>query len=130
VPRAVKASAQAYAAAMVVLATSAASSTSCGRAKCTVDSPPGCGFEAPDNELPEDAFDDAGIDAPEADCGSPFLTYQCESVPPDAAACAGSSANGAVVFYPIGCVAAEPGCPVECTCTALGNGQAVFVCAN
>lgn len=129
---AVNASAHGYAAAIVVLATSAASSTSCGREKCTVDSPPGCGFQAPEGELPEDTFDDAGIDAPadDGDCGSPFWTYQCESVPPDAAACAGSTANGAVVFYPIGCVAAKPECPIECTCTALGNAQAAFVCAD
>jgi hypothetical protein len=80
----------------------------------------------------------------DADCGSPVMTYQCESVPPDSAACLGPTADGGMAYYPLGCVAAGPGCtaptvpasPIQCTCTAnpapaaFGDAQAVFICPD
>jgi len=81
---------------------------------------------------------------PEAGCGSPVMTYQCEGVPPDAAACLVSAADGGKAYYPLGCVAEVPGCtaptvpatPLECTCmanvapAAFGDAQAVFICPD
>lgn len=103
---------------------------------------PNCGGSPDDAGAETEASPTAPTDT--TGCGSPVMTYQCDPVLPDAAACVGPTADGGTGFYPIGCVAAEPGCtaatvpasPIECTCTAnvapgaFGDAQAVFICLD
>jgi hypothetical protein len=137
-------------AAVFVLGAGGFTVSACSNVATSYGSPP-CDDACNDVEFPQDAGPDAIADAggvetsgPEAGCGSPVMTYQCASVPPDAAACVGPTADGGTAYYPLGCVAAAPGCtaatvpasPIECTCmvniapAAFGDAQAVFICPD